>query len=78
MKNLITHLKASVIMMVCLMCATSANAYDFEQDSIYYTIYYGGVYVTYKDDSYNSYKGDGVISIADVAEMIDMLLSAEL
>ena len=37
------------------------SAYDFELDSIYYSISNGEAYVTYKDNTYNSYKGDLLI-----------------
>ena len=42
---------------ICLVLAVSALAYDFAQDGIYYTISGTNASVTYKDTNYNSYNG---------------------
>ncbi len=46
-------------LLLCLVCAFSASAYDFVMDGIYYNINGNGtsVSVTYKDTNYNSYSG---------------------
>ena len=41
-----------------LLCSIVASAHDFEVDGIFYRFYGDGVAVTYRGDSYNSYKNE--------------------
>ena len=47
----------ALILILCLVCAFSASAYDFVKDGIYYNKSGSNVTVTYKDANYNSYSG---------------------
>ena len=51
--------KMLTALLLCLVCAFSASAYNFVMDGIYYNINGNGtsVSVTYKDTNYNSYSG---------------------
>ena len=56
--------KNFLLMLIMLLSAVSASAYDFVQNGIYYDIYSTTnktVEVTYKDSNYNSYSGNVTI-----------------
>ena len=57
MKFLHFNLIKALSVIICLMLALSASAYDFEKNGIYYNINGTNVSVTYKTTSYNSYSG---------------------
>ncbi|MBO4803183.1 MAG: leucine-rich repeat domain-containing protein, partial [Muribaculaceae bacterium] len=47
----------ALTILICMMCALSASAYDFVKDGIYYNINGSNAHVTYKNTNYNSYSG---------------------
>ena len=57
MKNLIQ----STFLLLAILLPTTASAYDFEVDGIYYKVSGTNATVTYKTTDYNSYNGDIVI-----------------
>ena len=51
----------ALLALTLLIATSTAMAYDIELNGIYYSISAGRAYVTYKDNSFNSYSGDVVI-----------------
>ena len=61
MKKSLHFPRLTLLALTLLIATSTAMAYDIEVNGIYYYISDGRAYVTYKDDSFNSYSGDVVI-----------------